>query len=130
MKQFKRFILLVLCIGCFSSTLLVSAGSNSRTIYNSQKTVKAYSKASYSKATIKDHLKISAEINGGCDASKIEASNSAYYKYKPGGGSYSGKYKFWYANSANGKYKIKKKYASATIFINLDDVEKTYAVFE
>ena len=118
MKQFKRFILLVLCIGCFSSTLLVSAGSNSRTIYNSQKTVKAYSKASYSKATIKDHLKISAEINGGCDASKIGASNSAYYKYKPGGGSYSG------------KYKIKKKYASATIFINLDDVEKTYAVFE
>ena len=82
MKQFKRFILLVLCIGCFSSTLLVSAGSNSRTIYNSQKTVKAYSKASYSKATIKDHLKISAEINGGCDASKIGASNSAYYKYK------------------------------------------------
>lgn len=85
MKQFKRFILLVLCIGCFSSTLLVSAGSNSRTIYNSQKTVKAYSKASYSKATIKNHLKISAEINGGCDASKIGASNSAYYKYKPGG---------------------------------------------
>lgn len=80
--------------------------------------------------TKKDHLKISAEINGGCDASKIGASNSAYYKYKPGGGSYSGKYKFWYANSANGKYKIKKKYASATIFINLDDVEKTYAVFE
>lgn len=85
MKQFKRFILLVLCIGCFSSTLLVSAGSNSRTIYNSKKTVKAYSKASYSKATIKDHLKISAEINGGCDASKIGSCRYLFYirKNKP-----------------------------------------------
>ena len=64
LKKIKRFILLAACIGCFSSTLIVSAGSNSRYVYNSQNTVCAYSEGTYKN----DKLNVYAEVHSGVDA--------------------------------------------------------------
>jgi hypothetical protein len=130
LKKMKRFILLAACIGCFSSTLIVSAGSNNRCFYNSQKTVSAYSKGTYTKGTKEDKLTVYATVYGGVDAKKITSVNPGYYTYKPGGGSTSVGKNFYWGKSANKTHKLKKKYASAAVFVTIDDTTKVYAVFE
>lgn len=130
LKKMKRFILLAACIGCFSSTLIVSAGSNSRYVYNSQNTVCAYSKGTYTKGLKEDKLAVYATVYSGVDARQVTAANPGYYKYKPGGGSTVGNYNFYWGKTANYKHNLKKKYASATVFVTIDDRMKSYAVFE
>lgn len=130
LKKIKRFILLATCIGCFSSTLIVSAGSNSRYVYNSQNTICAYSKGTYTKGLLKDKIKIYATIYSGVDAREVTSANLAYYTYKPNKESTSKKYNFYFGKTQDNTHEMGTSNTDVLVTIKVDDTSKTYYVYE